>query len=151
MPKKCFKCGKEKDITEFYPHPRMKDGTLNKCKDCTRFDVTMSRQVDIEKKRDYDRRRGRTKKRIKENQHYTKERRKREPWKYKAYLRVKRGLASGKIVKTPCSVCGSIAVEGHHEDYTKPLDVIWLCKIHHEEIHKTKGDFKVNSKEGITQ
>lgn len=37
--KKCFKCGKEKELSCFYKHRAMKDGHLNKCKDCTKGDV----------------------------------------------------------------------------------------------------------------
>ena len=36
--KKCFKCGVEKPLTEFYVHPKMGDGHLGKCKDCTKKD-----------------------------------------------------------------------------------------------------------------
>lgn len=37
--KKCFKCQKEKQLNEFYVHARMKDGHLNKCKDCAKKDA----------------------------------------------------------------------------------------------------------------
>lgn len=37
--KKCFKCGIEKELTEFYAHPKTADKHLNKCKDCTKIDV----------------------------------------------------------------------------------------------------------------
>lgn len=37
--KKCFKCGKILPITEFYKHPKMADGHLGKCKECTKTDT----------------------------------------------------------------------------------------------------------------
>jgi hypothetical protein len=49
--------------------------------------------------------------------------------------RVKYSLKVGKLVKTPCMVCGEVKVEGHHPDYSRPLEVVWLCRAHHKEIH----------------
>lgn len=37
--KKCFKCGIEKPLDDFYKHPQMKDGHVNKCIDCNKIDV----------------------------------------------------------------------------------------------------------------
>lgn len=39
--------------------------------------------------------------------------------------------------KKPCERCNStLNVHAHHDDYSRPLDVIWLCPIHHKERHK---------------
>lgn len=53
-----------------------------------------------------------------------------------ARIDVKNALTTGKIVKLPCQVCGEIKVEAHHTDYSKPLEVEWLCRKHHLEVHK---------------
>jgi len=50
----------------------------------------------------------------------------------------KYAIRRGKLVRGPCSVCGATeGVDGHHTDYTRPLDVVWLCKPHHREAHRT--------------
>lgn len=51
----------------------------------------------------------------------------------RAYLHVY--VKRGKIVKKPCQVCQSPDSEAHHADYTKPLEVVWLCRDHHLELH----------------
>lgn len=45
-------------------------------------------------------------------------------------------IKKGILIKQPCKVCGIEKVEAHHEDYGKPLEVIWLCRDHHHELHK---------------
>ncbi len=45
-------------------------------------------------------------------------------------------IKSGKLIKQHCEVCNEIKVEAHHDDYSKPLDIRWLCSKHHAEHHK---------------
>ena len=54
--KTCFKCNTEKPLTEFYVHPQMGDGHLNKCKDCAKRDVRAHRAAN-DSVREYDRER----------------------------------------------------------------------------------------------
>ena len=43
----CFKCGEQKEKTEFYKHPKTTDGYLGKCKTCTKLDskITTDRKT----------------------------------------------------------------------------------------------------------
>lgn len=127
MEKRCFKCLETKPIAEFYRHLKMADGHLGKCKVCTRRDVTEHRRVS-DNPREYDRVRAKTAKRKEHAKRIMKAWTLKHPGRTATHKKVRRAVLAGKIVKTPCQVCGSeFYVHGHHEDYSKPLDVIWLC------------------------
>ena len=72
------------------------------------------------------------------------------PEKVSARMLVSNALFSGKILKPDkCSICGETGViQGHHEDYSKPLEVIWACTLCHAKIHKTKRKLDKLSKIG---
>lgn len=55
------------------------------------------------------------------------------PLKSVANKKVFSALRNKTLFKQPCIKCGNILSEAHHEDYTKPLEVTWLCKKHHVE------------------
>ncbi len=62
----------------------------------------------------------------------------RNPEKRKAHDAVAYAVRSGKLVRQPCEVCGATGrIHAHHDDYTKPLEVRWLCRNHHAEKHST--------------
>lgn len=42
----------------------------------------------------------------------------------------------GKLTPQPCLKCGSLKVEKHHPDYSKPLEVVWLCRPCHRRLHE---------------
>jgi hypothetical protein len=48
----------------------------------------------------------------------------------------KLAIARGDLVRQPCEVCGVEPAQAHHDDYSKPLDVRWLCRKHHGEQHR---------------
>jgi hypothetical protein len=52
-------------------------------------------------------------------------------------------LKAGILQKQPCVICGKHDVIAHHEDYSNPNDVIWICEEHHTKYHDGKlGLFK---------
>ena len=52
-------------------------------------------------------------------------------------------VANGGLKRLSCKVCGTtIGVQAHHDDYNKPLDVIWLCRKHHRNLHRAIGGRK---------
>ena len=52
-----------------------------------------------------------------------------------AHRAVTRAIKNGTLVRPDvCSKCGKnrgAPIEGHHEDYSKPLSVEWLCSVCH--------------------
>lgn len=57
------------------------------------------------------------------------------PEKVNARAAVQRAVNDGRLVRQPCRDCGNPKTQGHHPDYSKPLDVVWLCTTHHAEEH----------------
>jgi len=61
-----------------------------------------------------------------------------ENQKNAARAAVQRALKTGRLKKKPCRRCGSSEAVAHHFDYSKPLDVIWVCADHHGEEHQVR-------------
>ena len=59
------------------------------------------------------------------------------PEVHAAHDAVETAIANGSLVRQPCEVCGVERVDAHHDDYSKPLDVRWLCRGHHLEHHRS--------------
>src|SRR5690242_10371650 len=127
--KVCFKCGERKALTEYYKHPMMGDGYLGKCKECAKQDVRENRK----KRRDYyvafDKARANAPHRVEARKEYAKTpagkaskakalRKLREvrPDKYLAHNMVGNAIRDGRLLKEPCTRCGSTRlIHAHHE------------------------------------
>jgi hypothetical protein len=68
--------------------------------------------------------------------------RRRKQMVYRAYHAA---IMDGTLVRGPCEVCGATknqdgsGIEGHHDDYSRPLKVRWLCEEHHIQWHRENG------------
>ena len=162
--KKCFKCGAEKGLSDFYKHPKMKDGRVGKCKECNKADVIANRLDKVDYYREYDKRRSHDPKRIlarggrldgrlhshvpKDHPAYAKIgssdsriNRIREPKKHKARAKVSYAIRTKQLFRGSCEVCKTEKnIHAHHDDYAKPLNVRWLCAEHHKKWHTENGD-----------
>lgn len=152
--KTCFKCKEEKSIDCFYKHPNMPDGHVNKCKECNKKDVTKNRKKNSEYYREYDKGRAMLPHRVEARKAYIatdagKESRKKSttayrdknPNKYKAHTMIGNAIRDGKLFKEACCICNSKDnIHGHHDDYSKPLNVRWLCSACHTKWHKENGE-----------
>lgn len=67
---------------------------------------------------------------------YAKEYRKKAIDIVKAHQAVRSEIRKGNLRRMPCEICKSLVTEAHHDDYSFPLVVRWLCKEHHMEWHR---------------
>jgi hypothetical protein len=149
--KVCRECHVEKPLSDFYKHAAMGDGHLNKCKPCVKSRVNKHREVNLETIREYDKRRSNKPHRVKARKDYQQTEagklakkkamdayNKRYPMAYATHVIAGNAIRDGKLIPaSSCSICGSAEkIEGHHDDYTKPLDVRWLCEQCHKAWHK---------------
>ena len=156
--KECIKCGKIKPLSDFYKHKMMKDGHLNKCKECTKIDVRLNYRANIDYYKEYERNRASLPHRVEARANYAKTEKgkesiskssrswsKRNPIKRMAAQIVNNAVRSGKLVKPDrCEDCGNKpkVLHGHHDDYAFPLVVRWLCPACHNKWHAKNGEGK---------
>jgi len=167
----CNRCGQEKPSSEFYSHPKTKDGLHPYCIVCMkkynreyykkhkkRIDkkVVNWRKENPDKVREWNRQyRERHPEEIRESRRKSQRKygrnnkellteRKRE-WrkenrdKNRARELLQYAIRKGMIIRPEiCSECGKKKkwIDGHHEDYSKPLEVDWLCRRCHKKREK---------------
>lgn len=131
----CYHCLIAKPLDEFHKHPQMPNGHRGKCKECKNQEarVRYKAQRDYERLRSFKYRqteKGKARQLVNAKRHNSQ-----HPEKYKARYRLRNAVRNGWLKKKPCETCGDPKAEAHHDDYSKPLNVRWLCLKHHREHH----------------
>ena len=140
MSKVCKQCGEQKELAEYYRRSATADGYFGKCKVCVSGDAKTRRQ-DPERRdkvliQDMQaHRRWRQANPIKLAEDTLRYQRNNKE-KVRAWQMVARNLEAPDA----CSECGStFHIQAHHDDYSKPLDVRWLCAACHKQHHAKAG------------
>ena len=125
----CRICLRDLPVGAFY------EGVASRCKECHKEAVRRNYRKNIERYKDYERKRASDPKRRESAKKYQRAMTFRSPGKRSARVAVGNALRDGRLNRQPCAVCGASASEAHHFDYSRPLDVTWLCFKHHREEH----------------
>jgi len=143
---KCKQCG-EDDQGEFYISNK------SKCKACVRSGVKANRKANSDYYKQYDKNRDQNPDRIEMKKRYAKTEsgiaagnKSKRKWqannivKRAAHILVGNAIRDGKLIKQACEICENKKVHAHHDDYSKPLEVRWLCSKCHEQWHEENGE-----------
>ena len=132
--KKCYYCGINKPLEELKKDKRRSHGRASECKKCHNKEYSKYGRENRTKQWE----------RLKQWRENNRPHVNAQALKYQqtpygkikksAHDKVYHALKTGRIKKQDCEVCG-LKAQAHHEDYSKPLDVKWLCRKHHAEIH----------------
>lgn len=124
--KECLACKQTKPLTMFYVSKKGKFGRWSVCKLCN-----------YHKRKEYIKKyhEAHSDKVWVGGRLSTKNWTKKNPHKRRAQKMIEWRIKTNQMERGACAVCGSLDSVAHHSDYSKPLDVAWLCGQHHRERH----------------
>jgi hypothetical protein len=65
----------------------------------------------------------------------------RNPLKKRAHIITTNAIHAGKLIKpSHCEQCDTVRVEAHHDDYSKPLEIRWLCLVCHKRADRERRE-----------
>lgn len=127
---KCCRCGEEKMADSFYRDNSRSSGLQSRCKPCCVASAKEWAKANPEKTAERYRKRD-----LRPDRKARRQARK-TPEMQSAWSAVAAARKSGVLSSQPCEVCSADdMIEAHHDDYSKPLDVRWLCKSCHQKHH----------------
>jgi hypothetical protein len=149
--KRCTRCKRLRHPGDYYTSTSGRGGLSSQCKECIIAVVRARREREPEKLAIYERARWEreerkaavkaslAKARVRDPERfarYQREYQARFPERRKARMMVGNALKRGVLVRSRCEVCDAPFAQAHHDDYSKPLDVRWLCTTCHGLRHR---------------
>lgn len=132
--KACSSCGIEKPLDEYQVRRASKDGRTSSCKECLRHRDALRYPKEAERRAKQHALYIQTPQgRDAQNRAHRKYQ-ERYPHRRAAHIALGNAVRDGKVIPLPCFMCGAES-EAHHPDYSRPLDVVWLCPAHHRQAH----------------
>ena len=149
----CTKCDETKTPDNYSNHKRSKNGKRSTCRACCKvakdkWDAENKAKIKAYSKMYYKENKPAI---VKKAQVWRKENRDKhcaQSMRYKAkngektyaHNTLNSAIRFGRVVRPEsCETCGIKCVaNGHHEDYSKPFDVVWLCGVCHSAVHADK-------------
>ncbi len=129
----CSLCKVWLEPASFYPDPSASSGLYAQCKRChtARNLATRDKARAAEFSREWRRRPD-----VAERERRRSAARRHSP-EWQARIELNKAIKRGEVVRpSTCSGCGEAGrIEGHHHDYSKPFDVVWLCSPCHARHH----------------
>ena len=151
--KRCNRCGESKPVSEFSKGSGNSDGLQRNCKSCAADRYQQNREkIRAQQKQNWLRYSTENAEALKfksieyrknnPDSAKTQKRRYRAEFgpKVEAKNKVWSHILTGRIKKQPCEICGSEKADAHHDDYSKPMEIRWLCRKHHAEWHAINGE-----------
>ena len=140
--KLCPRCGEAKPLTDYYQDSSRVSGYGCYCKKCHNSNMDQWRDRNSETDKANKKRYATSSRGREVNRRAVQAHKLRFPQKNRARHLLQQAVESGKISKPDlCSKCGDAPelrdLHGHHEDYAKPIEVVWLCRQCHNKLHET--------------
>jgi len=150
--KTCSRCHEQKPRADFYRDKRASDGLNSHCKSCHVVATQAYKAADPQRRKAQDDAwRAAHVQRVRAARDTYDERnpdyrravirdwRTRHPDRARAHNILNRAVRSGRLQPaSECATCGisGVTIEGHHPDYSKALEVEWLCRRCHAKMGK---------------
>ena len=122
----CCDCKEKKQLSAFSKERDKKLGRAYRCRECDRLYRGTSERLEYQKKyRQKNKKRARKHWKVWVSKNRN---------KVKAVQKLNYAIRIGKLKRGKC-FCGDKKTQGHHHNYSKPLEVEWLCELHHNHKH----------------